>query len=321
MIPQGFNINEIQKIYKRLSKYTIKTPLISGWPLINQILDTEVFFKLEFFQNSGTFKVRGAINNIINLDNEKLKNGITAVSAGNHAIAASYVANLFNLKNKIFIYDSANPYRVSKCKDLKANLHFTDPHSAFKDVENASNNEGYYFLHPFDGLLTLQGTASLGLEIFNQINDFDNILISVGGGGLISGIGSALKQLNPRCKIIGIEPKGAMGLSQSLQIQKPLKKVKINTIADSLSSPMHMEYSFKIAKEVIDEIVTISDAEMITSMKFMFDNYKMILEPACVTGIAALLGPLKNKLSNQKTIILLCGSNIDSKTWNNLVYK
>ena len=319
MIPQGLNINKIQKIYKSLSKYTIKTPLISGWPLINQILDTEVFFKLEFFQNSGTFKVRGAINNIINLDNEKLKNGITAVSAGNHAIAASYVANLFNLKNKIFIYDSANPYRVSKCKDLNANLHFTDPHSAFKDVENASNNEGYYFLHPFDGLLTLQGTASLGLEIFNQINDFDNILISVGGGGLISGVGSAIKQLNPKCKIIGIEPIGASGMTKSLSIDKPIKDVKINTIADSLSSPLHMEYSFNIAKNVIDEMIIVSDEELTNSMKFMFDNYRLILEPACVTAIAALMGPLKNKLSNQKTIILLCGSNIDLETWFNLV--
>ena len=321
MIPKDLNIDHISKVYKNLSKHVIKTPLIEGWSLINDILDTNTFFKLEFLQNAGTFKNRGATNNILNLDDDTLKKGITAVSAGNHAIAASYVANKFNLKNKIFIYKSANKYRIDKCKELNANLHFTDPHNAFKEVEIASKEEGYYFLHPFDGPLTLQGTASLGFEIFEQVNNFDNILISVGGGGLISGIGSAIKQLNPKCKIIGIEPEGANGLSQSIRSNKPLKNIQINSIADSLSSPLHMEYSFNVAKHVIDKIITVSDEQMIQAMKFMFDNYKMILEPACITGIAALLGPLKNQLSNQKTLILLCGSNIDPKSWNNLLIK
>tara|TARA_Y100001970_G_C14166843_1_gene821808 strand:+ start:736 stop:1698 length:963 start_codon:yes stop_codon:yes gene_type:complete len=319
LIPADLNIENINKTYQNLTKYVQQTPFIKGWSLIDEILDTNAYFKLEFLQNSGTFKARGATNNILNLSNKTLKKGITAVSAGNHAIAASYVANLFRLKNKIFIYKSANPYKIKKCQELKANLYFTDPHTAFKNVEKAFKNEGYYFLHPFDGPLTLQGTASLGLEIFNQIKEFENILISVGGGGLISGIGSAIKQLNPSCKIIGIEPKGACGLTKSLKNNKPLKNVQINTIADSLSSPLHMEYSFDIAKHVIDEMVTVSDNEIKKSMKFMFEYYKLILEPACVATIAALLGPLKNKLTNQKTVILLCGSNIDAKTWMKLV--
>ena len=108
-------------------------------------------------------------------------------------------------------------------------------------------------------------------------------------------------------------------MTKSLSIDKPIKDVKINTIADSLSSPLHMEYSFNIAKNVIDEMITVSDEELTNSMKFMFDNYRLILEPACVTAIAALMGPLEIKLSNQKTIILLCGSNIDLETWFNLV--
>ena len=319
MINKDLNIDKISSIYNNLSKHIVKTPLIEGWPLINKITDSNIYFKLEFLQNAGTFKVRGAINNVLNLNSKILNKGITAVSAGNHAIAAAYVASKFKLKNKIFIYKSANSYKIDKCKELNANLYFTDPHNAFKDVEIASHKEGYYFLHPFDGPLTLQGTACLGFEIINQIKEFDNILISVGGGGLISGVGSAIKQLNPKCKVIGIEPTGASGMSKSLSINKPVKNVKINTIADSLSSPLHMEYSFNVAKQVIDEMITVTDEELINSMKFMYENCKLILEPACVTGIAALLGPLKNKLSNQKTIILLCGSNIDSKTWVDLI--
>ena len=275
---------------------------------------------MEFLQNAGTFKCRGAINNIINLTDFQKKIGVTTVSAGNHAIATSYVANKFKLNNKIFMYNSANEYRINKCKELNANLYFTDPSNAFKKVETASKNEGYFFVHPFDGVLTIQGSASLGLEILNQVQNIDNILISVGGGGLISGIGSTIKQIYPKCKIIGVEPEGAKGLSESLIKNKPINNVKINTIADSLSAPLHMPYSFNVCRQVVDKIVTVSDKQMINSMKFMFENFKMLLEPACVAGVAALLGPLKDQLINQKTIILLCGSNIDVKTWNNLVF-
>tara|TARA_B100000427_G_C15449078_1_gene568762 strand:+ start:60 stop:1025 length:966 start_codon:yes stop_codon:yes gene_type:complete len=321
LIPEELNKKNIENTYKKLFPYIIKTPIIKSSSLMNEVFNTEVFLKLEFLQNSGTFKARGAINNILNIDKKILNKGITAVSAGNHAIATSYVANKFNLKNKIFIYESANKFRVDICKNLGANLHFTDPHSAFKDVENASNNEGYYFVHPFDGIFTIQGTASLGLEIYNQLNFIDNAIISVGGGGLISGVGSIIKQFNPSCKIIGVEPEGAKGLSDSIKNNKPIKNVKVNSIADSLCSPLHMDYSFNVAKKVIDRIVTVNDLELKTSMQFMFENFKMMLEPACVAGIAALLGPLKNQLLNQKTLVILCGSNIDGKTWNDLVYR
>jgi len=321
LIPKELSLAIIKNIYKKLSPHVLKTPIIKGSSLTNKILNTDAIFKMEFLQHAGTFKARGATNNILNLNDSQKKLGVTAVSAGNHAIAASYVANRFKLKNKIFIYNSANEFKVKKCKELNANLSFTDPHNAFKQVEKASVEDGYFFIHPFDGVCTLQGTASLGFEICNQINKIDNILISVGGGGLISGVGSIIKQLYPQCNIIGIEPEGAQGMSKSLHDNKPIKNVKIDTIADSLSAPLHMPYSFNVCKHVIDKMVTITDHEMVNSMKFMFENFKMMLEPACVAGVAALLGPLKGKLINQKTLILLCGSNIDVKTWNNLVFR
>ena len=320
MIPKELSLEIIKDIYRKLSSYTLKTPIIEGGSQINDILNTNTIFKMEFLQNAGTFKSRGVTNNILNLSDSQKLLGVTAVSAGNHAIATSYGANKFNLKNKIFIYNTANEFRIKKCKALNANLYFTDPHNAFKQVEAASKEEGYIFIHPFDGVSTLQGTASLGLEICNQIDDIENILISVGGGGLISGIGSVIKQIYPKCKIIGVEPEGAQGLSESLLNKKPISNVRINTIADSLAAPLHMPYSFNVCQKVIDKMITVTDIEMIKSMKFMFENFKMLLEPACVAGVAALLGPLKNQLAKQKTVILLCGSNIDVKTWNSLVF-
>ena len=136
------------------------------------LISTNLFFKCEFLQKSGSFKARGAINNIISQDQNKFNKGITAVSAGNHAIAASFVANQFKLKNKIFLYESANKYRVQTCKNYGANIIFTNPKQAFLDAENAKN-EGYYFIHPFDGPLTLQGSATLGLEIVEYLKSIN----------------------------------------------------------------------------------------------------------------------------------------------------
>ena len=319
MIPKEITYSEIEKVYKKLSPYIIETPIINNSSYLNNFFNTNLFLKLEFLQHSGCFKVRGAINNLLNLTEIEKKNGITAVSAGNHAIASSYAADKFSIKNKIFMYNSANQYRINIAKSLKANLFLTDPHNAFIDAEKASKEEGYYFIHPFDGKFTIQGTASLGFEICQQMESIDNIIMSVGGGGLIAGVGSIIRQKFPKSNIIGIEPEGAKGLSDSLKINKPLSQVAINSIADSLCAPLHMPYSFSICKSVVNEMITITDNEMIKSMKFMFENYKLTLEPACVAGIAALLGPLKNRFYKQNTLIILCGSNIDMNNWLELI--
>ncbi len=321
MIPKDLSIDNINEIYRKIRPYINKTPFLKCTDYFNKYFSTNLFFKCEFLQKSGSFKARGAINNIISQDYNKFKKGITAVSAGNHAIASSFVANQFKLKNKIFLYESANKYRVETCKNYGANIHFTNPKQAFVDAENAKN-EGYYFIHPFDGPLTLQGSATLGFEIVEYINSIntkiDNLLISVGGGGLISGVSSYVKQFYPKIRIIGVEPEHANGLSQSIKVNRPLNNLKVNSIADSLSAPLHMQYSFDIAKELIDEMVTVSDEQMKEFMVFCYENFKLFLEPACVAGLAALKYKIKNNLTGKNSMVILCGSNIDKKTWVNL---
>ena len=321
MIPKDLSANNIIKIYKKIRPFINNTPFLKCSNDINKYFSTNLFFKCEFLQKSGSFKARGAINNIISQDQSKFDKGITAVSAGNHAIAASFVANQFKLKNKIFLYESANQYRVQTCKNYGANIIFTNPKQAFLDAENAKN-EGYYFIHPFDGPLTLQGSATLGLEIVEYLKSIntkiDNLLISVGGGGLISGVSSYVKQFYPKIKIIGVEPENAKGLSQSFEANKPLNNIKVNSIADSLSAPLHMKYSFDVAKQVIDKMVTVSDDEMKEFMVFCYKKFKLFLEPACVAGLAALKYKIYNELNGNNTMVILCGSNIDKQTWVNL---
>ena len=322
MIPQELSIQEIEKVYRKIKKFINVTPLIKTNLFIDESLNTNLYLKFECFQKSGSFKARGAINNILSTDKKELENGITAVSAGNHAIATSYAANIFNLKNKIFLYETANPYRVMQCKNYNANILFTNKNKAFDEVKSAEK-EGYKFIHPFDGINTLQGSATLGLEIINQMKKIntklDNVLISVGGGGLISGVGSALKQFFPEVRIFGVEPDNAKGMTESLKIGAPLGKVQVNSIADSLCAPLHMPYSFNIAKNVIDQMVNISDQEMINYMLYTYKNLKLLLEPACVAGFAALKKLNSSKFKGQNTLLILCGSNIDYQSWNELV--
>jgi threonine dehydratase len=278
LIPDELSIKIIEKVYQQIKPYINTTPLIKANDFIDDTFNSNIYLKYECFQKSGSFKARGAINNILSSSEKDLENGITAVSAGNHAIAASYAANIFNLKNKIFLYKSANKYRVQACKNYNANITFTVAEKAFDEVKDAEK-QGYKFVHPFDGAHTLQGSATLGLEIIDQINEMDtkidNVLISVGGGGLISGVGAVLKQFFPNINIIGIEPDEAKGITDSLKSNQPLQKVYINSIADSLCAPIHMPYSFSIAKQVIDEMFNITDKDMSEAMLFAYNQLKL----------------------------------------------
>ncbi len=322
MIPSDLSPDKIRSTLNKIKPYINKTPFIKASKNLDEFFSTNIYFKCEFLQKSGSFKARGAINNILSQDKTKFQKGITAVSAGNHAIAASLVANLFQLNNKIFLYESANPYRISKCKTYNANIQFTNPKQAFVDASNAQNN-GYYFIHPFDGPYTLQGSATIGLEIIEYFATLDKkldyLIVSVGGGGLISGVSSYIKQLSPNTKVIGVEPEGAKGMSDSIELGKPLENVKVNSIADSLCAPMHMEYSYNVAKFVIDEMVTVTDDEMKEFMIYAFDNLKLMLEPGCVAGLAAVKYKINEKLKNKNSLVILCGSNIDKITWNKLI--
>jgi len=318
LIPKDLFITEIHQIKEKIKPYILRTPLISNLNNISNQLNTEIFLKLEFLQHAGTFKSRGALNNVLNLTNEQKKNGVIAVSAGNHAIAVAYASTIAKVDSKVIMYKSSNIFRLKKTKSFNCKIIIANPKEGFEKMEKISKEEGRVIIHPFEGIKTIQGSATLGYEICEDINNIDNIIISVGGGGLIAGVGSVIRQRFPKCRIIGVEPEGARGLTDSLEKGSPIQSVTIKTIADSLSPPLHLPISFSICQNVIDEIVLVSDIQMQKAMKFMSDHCKFILEPAGVAGIAALQGPLKDKLKNQTTVVILCGANIDMNSWINL---
>ncbi|HEX2163315.1 MAG TPA: pyridoxal-phosphate dependent enzyme [Thermoanaerobaculia bacterium] len=198
--------------------------------------DTDVLLKLELFQVTGTFKPRGALLNALALDAAARERGLTAVSAGNHAIAVAFAAHQMGTSAKVVMPKKANPARVETCRAWGAEVVLVDDvHQAFAEVERIRDEEGRAFIHPFEGELTTLGTATLGWEIARQAEDLDAVIVPIGGGGLAAGIACAVKQARPECAVYGVEPTGADTMHRSFAAGEPRKAERLDTIADSLA--------------------------------------------------------------------------------------
>ncbi len=278
--------------------------------------DTQVFLKLELFQYTGTFKARGALLNAMALSDEQKRNGVTAVSAGNHAIAVAFAARSIGTTAKVVMPKTANPVRSALCRTFGAQIVLVDDvHQAFETVKRIESQEGRTFIHPFEGELTVLGTSTVGYELCNQVVRLDAVIVPIGGGGLIAGIASAVKQMQPNCKVYGVEPLGADSMSRSFAAGTPQSIERVNTIADSLGAPYALPYSFDIARKFVDEIVLISDEQMQRAMGLLFADMKLAVEPAGAAATAALCGPLRERLQGKRVGVIMCGSNIDLATF------
>ena len=321
MSETGPHIDEIVALREQLAENITATPVVRC-PSIESALGegTEVQAKLEFLQRTGTFKARGALATLMGLDAAQLERGVTAVSAGNHAIATSFAAKALGTTAKVVMIRSANPARIASCEAYGAEVVLADDvHAAFEVAERIQQTEGRYLVHPFEGRPVALGTGTVGLEICEQVGEFDVLLVPIGGGGLIAGIANAVKQLRPDCEIIGIEPTGADTMHRSRAAGSPQAIEKVTTIADSLGAPFAMPYSFALTEANVDRLVLVDDDMLRRSMGFLFQSMKIAVEPACAATTAALLGPLRGDLAGKKTVLVMCGSNIDWDTFEQQV--
>lgn len=318
MTRSGPNIEEIRASRDRLSARILRTPVIRCRAIEALLANgTEVHAKLEFLQRTGTFKARGALATVANLEAAALRQGLTAVSAGNHAIATAFAAQAMGTTAKVVMVRTANPYRVEACRGFGAEVVLADDvHSAFDEAKRIEVAEGRYFVHPFEGPSIALGTGGLGLEMCEQVPDFDALVVPVGGGGLIGGISNAVKQILPNVEIIGVEPEGADTMHRSFASGKPEAIAKVRSIADSLGAPYAMPYSFALTKANVDRLAMISDRQMRQAMGLLFQTMSIAVEPACAASTAALLGPLRESLQGRRVLLVMCGSNIDWETFS-----
>ena len=315
-------IDDVRRLRDELRARLVETPVIHCRNLERQLgNDIEIWGKLEFLQKTGTFKTRGALATVLGLTDGELAAGITAVSAGNHAIAAAFAAKAIGTTAKVVMMRSANPARVAACKAYGAEVIMSDDaHSAFALAEKIQRDEGRFFVHPFEGETVVSGTATVGLEICEQIGAFDALICPIGGGGLCAGVSSAVKQLNPDCEVFGVEPTGADSMRLSFLQGKATRVEEVNTIADSLGAPFALPYSFSVCHQNVDELVMVDDDALRDSMGLLFREMKLAVEPACAATTAAISGPLKERLSGKKVVLVFCGSNIDAQTYLRLAY-
>lgn len=316
-------LSEVEDNWQRLKQWIVETPV---WHYRNSRLqelvgnNTQIFFKLELLQITGSFKARGAITTLLHLNKEELRHGVVAATAGNHGIAVSYAAKVFGTTAKIVMPKTASPLRIERCKNYGAEVILVDTiHEVFPRMQEIANDEGRTCIHPFEGQWITMGTGSIGLELAQQIKTIDAVIIPVGGGGLSSGISLVIKQLLPDCQVFGVEPAGAPTLYESLKAGKPMKLAQISTIADSLAVPQAMPFSFSICQQYLDEIVLVNDEAIRNTMQLLMTEMKLAVEPAAAISLAALCGPLRQRLQGKRVALIISGTNIDVKKYCHLI--
>ena len=309
-------MEEIRSLRETLRPWLVETPVVRCRNLEERLgNDIEIWGKLEFLQQTGTFKPRGALANMLRLDEAGLRAGVTAVSAGNHAIATAFAARALGTSAKVVMIRTASSVRVEACRGYGAEVVLADDvHQAFDLADRIRDAEGRALIHPFEGSYVTAGTATLGLEICEQLSNFDAVIVPIGGGGLCSGVACAVKRLNPGCRVIGVEPAGADSMSRSFASGRPRRLDHVDTIADSLGAPFALPYSFSICRQFVDDIVIVSDDQLRSAMGTLFGDMKMAVEPACAASTAALAGTGRG-LRGKKVVLVFCGSNIDWMTF------
>ena len=281
---------------------------------------TRVWLKEELFQRTGSFKPRGALSVMLDLDAQALARGVTGVSAGNHAISLGYSARRLGTTAKVVMPKSANPFRVQVCRELGAAIELVENvHEAFARVKEIEASEGRTFVHPYEGPKTALGTASVGMEFIDQLRalgvSLDAVIVAAGGGGLTGGVACAVKQLSPGTAVYVVEPEGACSLSLSFKAGSPQSIEAVRTIADSLGAPRCEPYSFALNRMFVDEVVLVNDDQIREGMRLLFRSAKLAVEPAGAAALAALMHPLRARLEGKTVGVVVCGANIDPATF------
>jgi len=304
----------IRALGEALKPYVLKTP-VQDRDTVGSLSHTPVNFKFELLQASGTFKARGAFSNLLGLDGAQRAAGVTCVSAGNHAVAVAYAAMRLGIGAKVVMIKTASPFRVALCHRYGAEVVMADNGpSAFETVRRIEQEEGRFFVHPFNGQRTVLGTATLGDEWSTQAGALDAVILPIGGGGLAAGVSSAFRLAQPDCVIYGVEPEGADAMAQSFAAGQPIKMGPMQGIADSLMAPHTEAYSYGLCRHNIERLVTVSDDQIRSAMRVLFEELKLAPEPACAAATAALFGPLRDELAGKRVGVLLCGTNTDLST-------
>ncbi len=304
-------LTDIKDAKKRLDGIIQRTPL-SYDTVLSTTLNSNIYVKKENLQITGSFKLRGAFNKLSMLTKEQREKGIVAASAGNHAQGLAYSANHLGCEATIFMPEATPLTKVSGVKSYGANVVMKGQNydEAYEAATNFAKENGKEFVHPFADDAVIAGQGSIALEILEKINDFDSIIVPIGGGGLISGIAIAAKEINPNINIIGVVASGARAMKESFEAHLPIDSSSVKTIADGIAVRDVTPKMLEIIIEYVDEIVEVEDQEIANAILFLLEKQKLVVEGAGAASIAALMHK-KIDIEDQKICAIVSGGNID----------
>ena len=300
-----------------VKEVTLPTKLVYSEYLSKQT-GADVYLKPENMQYTGAYKVRGAYYKISTMSEEDRKKGLVTASAGNHAQGVAYAAKKFGCKATVVMPTVTPLIKVNRTKSYGAEvvLHGDVYDDACAYAMKLAEEEGYTFVHPFDDLDVATGQGSIAMEIFEELPDVDYILAPIGGGGLITGVSTLTKMLNPNVKVIGVEPAAAASMTEALKERHPVTLASANTIADGTAVKRVGEKIFPYAEKNIDEVITVADDDLIGAFLDVVENHKMIVENSGLLTVAALR---QLDLKGKKVVSILSGGNMDVITMSSVV--
>jgi threonine dehydratase len=306
---ETLTLANIQNARQRIAPCVRRTPLTAS-AVLSERLKTNVYVKLELFQKTGSFKVRGAFNKALGLTAEERGQGLVAVSGGNHAQAVAYAARTLGLKSVILMPESTPANYVDATRGYGAEIHFAaNVGAAFAEVAEYER-QGWAYIHPFDDPVVIAGQGTIGLEILDDVPQVTDIVVSVGGGGLIGGIATAVRSLKPTVHVWGVETEGADCMSKSLAAGHVVTLETITSIARTLGAPAPSEMTLAMAQTLLESVTVVSDVEALAALRFLLERLKVLTEPAASCTLAAA-DRLKDQFSKERHVVLvLCGGNM-----------
>ncbi|MEI4828931.1 bifunctional threonine ammonia-lyase/L-serine ammonia-lyase TdcB [Bacillus sp. FJAT-53711] len=307
------NIVDIKKAKQVLDRNARKTPLVKSFYLTSKT-GGEIYLKLENMQLTGSFKFRGAFNKISNLTDEEKARGVIACSAGNHAQGVALSSHLLGIKSKIVMPTSAPKAKVEATKGYGSEviLYGDTFDDAKAKCEEIIKETGETYLHPYDDVEVMAGQGTIGLDILDDMWDVDTVLVPIGGGGIIAGIAVALKSFNPSINIIGVQADNVHGMKASYDKGEIVEHYEAPTIADGCAVKIPGTLTFEIVKELVDDIVTVSEDELEVAMKDLLQRGKAVVEGAGALATAALLaGKVDPYIKGKKVAAIISGGNVD----------
>lgn len=303
------NINTIRAAAARIAPYIKRTPTLID-TFLSSRFGANVYLKHELLQRTAAFKVRGAFNKMLLLDEDERSRGVVAVSAGNHAQAVAYAAKILGVRALILMPENTLANYVEKTRAHGADImFFPSITEAFAGAAKFAA-DGMAYIHPFDDPDVVNGQGTIGLEIIEDVPQVTDIIVSIGGGGLSGGVAAAVKSLDPFVNVWGVETKGAASMSAALDAGHPVEFGKIDTIARTLGAPLVGDINFELAQKYLSGVTVVSDEEAVDEMFCLLDKAKVLTEPATSCTLAAAEKLKDNFGPDSHVVLILCGGNI-----------